>query len=60
MDQIRKESDADGSPLDLNGRGRAHQFPRGTDSPDHSLPEQRVAFGTSGQRGSAFDKAFNE
>ena len=24
------------------------------------MPEQRVAFGTSGHRGSAFDKAFNE
>jgi phosphoglucomutase len=24
------------------------------------VPEQRVAFGTSGHRGSAFDKAFNE
>jgi phosphoglucomutase len=28
--------------------------------PDPSVPEQRVAFGTSGHRGSAFDKAFNE
>jgi len=28
--------------------------------PDPSLPEQRVAFGTSGHRGSAFKKAFNE
>jgi len=28
--------------------------------PDRSMPEQRVAFGTSGHRGSAFDKAFNE
>ncbi|MEO5956633.1 MAG: phosphoglucomutase (alpha-D-glucose-1,6-bisphosphate-dependent) [Nitrospiraceae bacterium] len=31
-----------------------------TEVPDHSVPEQRVAFGTSGHRGSAFDKAFNE
>jgi phosphoglucomutase len=31
-----------------------------TDAPDPSVPEQRVAFGTSGHRGSAFDKAFNE
>jgi phosphoglucomutase len=31
-----------------------------THVPDHSVPEQRVAFGTSGHRGSAFDKAFNE
>jgi len=31
-----------------------------TDVPDPSVPEQRVAFGTSGHRGSAFDKAFNE
>ena len=28
--------------------------------PDSALPQQRVAFGTSGHRGSAFDKAFNE
>jgi putative hydrolase of the HAD superfamily len=31
-----------------------------TDQPDPSVPEQRVAFGTSGHRGSSFDKAFNE
>ena len=31
-----------------------------TEVPDPSLPEQRVAFGTSGHRGSAFKKAFNE
>jgi phosphoglucomutase len=31
-----------------------------TEVPDPSLPEQRVAFGTSGHRGSAFEKAFNE
>jgi phosphoglucomutase len=30
------------------------------DVPDPSVPEQRVAFGTSGHRGSAFKKAFNE
>jgi phosphoglucomutase len=29
-------------------------------TPDHSVPEQRVAFGTSGHRGSSFEKAFNE
>jgi phosphoglucomutase len=29
-------------------------------APDPSVPEQRVAFGTSGHRGSAFKKAFNE
>ncbi len=28
--------------------------------PDSELPEQRVAFGTSGHRGSAFKKSFNE
>lgn len=28
--------------------------------PDPAVPEQRVVFGTSGHRGSAFDKAFNE
>ena len=27
---------------------------------DPSVPEQRVSFGTSGHRGSAFEKAFNE
>jgi phosphoglucomutase len=31
-----------------------------TEAPDPSVPEQRVAFGTSGHRGSAFDKTFNE
>jgi phosphoglucomutase len=31
-----------------------------TEKPDPSVPGQRVAFGTSGHRGSAFEKAFNE
>lgn len=31
-----------------------------TETPDAGVREQRVAFGTSGHRGSAFDKAFNE
>lgn len=31
-----------------------------TEVPDPSVPAQRVMFGTSGHRGSAFDKAFNE
>ena len=31
-----------------------------TGKPDPSVPSQRVAFGTSGHRGSAFDNAFNE
>jgi len=31
-----------------------------TEAPDPSMPEQRVSFGTSGHRGSAFRKAFNE
>jgi phosphoglucomutase len=31
-----------------------------TEVPDPSVPEQRVAFGTSGHRGSSFDVAFNE
>jgi len=30
------------------------------EKPDPSVPEQRVAFGTSGHRGSAFKRAFNE
>ena len=31
-----------------------------TEVSDPSVPEQRVSFGTSGHRGSAFKKAFNE
>lgn len=31
-----------------------------TESPDPSVPGQRVMFGTSGHRGSAFDRSFNE
>jgi phosphoglucomutase len=31
-----------------------------TEVPDPHVPEQRVAFGTSGHRGSSFQKAFNE
>ncbi len=31
-----------------------------TERPDPSVPAERVAFGTSGHRGSAFKKAFNE
>jgi phosphoglucomutase len=31
-----------------------------TEIPDPSITEQRVSFGTSGHRGSAFEKAFNE
>jgi phosphoglucomutase len=31
-----------------------------TDIPDPSVPVQRVAFGTSGHRGTAFEKTFNE
>jgi phosphoglucomutase len=31
-----------------------------TGEPDPTIPSQRVAFGTSGHRGSAFDNAFNE
>ena len=31
-----------------------------TDVPDPSVPAQRVAFGTSGHRGSAFETTFNE
>jgi phosphoglucomutase len=31
-----------------------------TKIPDPTIPEQRVSFGTSGHRGSAFDKTFNE
>ncbi len=30
------------------------------ETPDPAVPEQRVSFGTSGHRGSAFEKAFNE
>jgi phosphoglucomutase len=31
-----------------------------SETPDPAMPLQRVAFGTSGHRGSAFDKTFNE
>lgn len=31
-----------------------------SETPNAEIPEQRVAFGTSGHRGSAFDKSFNE
>lgn len=31
-----------------------------TENPDLMLPEQRVLFGTSGHRGSPFQKSFNE
>ena len=31
-----------------------------TETPDPLLPSQRVAFGTSGHRGSSFDASFNE
>jgi len=31
-----------------------------SETPDPSQPEQRVAFGTSGHRGSAFERSFNE
>jgi phosphoglucomutase len=30
------------------------------EKPDPKVPEQRVAFGTSGHRGSSFDRSFNE
>ena len=30
------------------------------ESPDPAVPAQRVAFGTSGHRGSSFDNSFNE
>ena len=31
-----------------------------SEQPDPGVPEQRVAFGTSGHRGSSFDRSFNE
>src|SRR5713226_4619592 len=31
-----------------------------TERPDPQVPAQRVSFGTSGHRGSAFDRSFNE
>jgi phosphoglucomutase len=31
-----------------------------TERPDAAIPSQRVVFGTSGHRGSAFDRSFNE
>jgi phosphoglucomutase len=57
-----KESPLAGKPADL---GMLVSVPRlitayYTETPDPSVPEQRVAFGTSGHRGSSFEKAFNE
>ena len=54
-------SDA-GKPVDVS---RLVDVPRlvsayFTFSPDPAIPTQRVSFGTSGHRGSAFDHAFNE
>ena len=31
-----------------------------TEAPDPAVPAQRVAFGTSGHRGTAFNRSFNE
>ena len=31
-----------------------------TEAPEPTVPAQRVAFGTSGHRGSSFNRAFNE
>jgi phosphoglucomutase len=31
-----------------------------SDAPDPAIPAQRVAFGTSGHRGSSFNRSFNE
>ena len=31
-----------------------------SNTPDPSVPTQRVAFGTSGHRGSSFENSFNE
>lgn len=31
-----------------------------SEKPDYSIPDQRVRFGTSGHRGSSFDRCFNE
>ena len=31
-----------------------------TEVPDPAVPAQRVAFGTSGHRGTAFNRSFNE
>ena len=41
-------------------RPPARHAPTTTSGPDPAIPEQRVAFGTSGHRGSSFDGAFNE
>jgi phosphoglucomutase len=51
-----------GKPADLS---RLVDVPRlvtayYSEAPDPSVPQQRVSFGTSGHRGSSFDKGFNE
>jgi phosphoglucomutase len=55
------------SPLagQLPARSRLTDVPRlvtsyYTDTPDPTVPGQQVAFGTSGHRGSAFERTFNE
>src|ERR1700704_4497312 len=42
--------------LDVSKLVRAYSVER----PDPAVPTQRVVFGTSGHRGSAFDSSFNE
>lgn len=46
----------DGKLVDLGALVAAYVDLR----PDPSVPEQRVAFGTSGHRGSSFERSFNE
>jgi phosphoglucomutase len=51
-----------GKPADLSKLVHVPKLVTAYDTqvPDPSVPEQRVAFGTSRHRGSAFDTAFNE
>jgi len=46
----------DANPVDVAALLAAYRDLR----PDPSVPEQRVVFGTSGHRGSSFDRSFNE
>ena len=48
-----------GAPRDAGGRPQARRAYY-TEVPDPAIPGQRVAFGTSGHRGSSFLKTFNE
>ena len=62
MDQFMKVSPFAGKPAEPSMLVNVPKLVTAyyTEVPDPSVPEQRVSFGTSGHRGSALEKAFNE